>query len=344
VTKNEPVPPQPCRASVTSRNFSKSATIVRSVHFGITFTVLFGLLCLWVKCCDAQSEALTSKDVSPIEASRLTVRKEVREVNLVMTVTDRRGHFVNNLTPKDMLILDNGQPPKHITYFENQTNLPLRVALVIDTSASVNKYFDQERMEAYAFLEHTLRPDSDLALIIRFNQQSYLVQSPTGDRRLLSEAIHVLSIGGTTAIYDAAAVASQKLSTIKDSRPCRRAIILMTDGEDNSSQLTLQDAAKISQQNESIIFVLDGADEHSRMGMAANAMRQLAELTGGQFLHANNEKRIMRAFSTIEQDLRNQYAIGYTPANFSADGLFHHILVSTPKKLLIHYRQGYLAK
>jgi VWFA-related protein len=344
VTKNEPGVPGPYGASVRAKNFSTSTRVVRTVHCGITFTVLFGLLCLWVNCCDGQSEALTSKDSSAIEASGLTVRKEVREVNLVMTVTDRQGHFVNNLTPKDMLILDNGQPPKHITYFENQTNLPLRVALVIDTSASVNKYFDQERMEAFLFLEHTLRPDSDLALIIKFNQQSYLVQSPTGDRRLLAEAINTLSVGGTTAIYDAVAVASQKLSTIKDPRPCRRAIILMTDGEDNSSQLTLQEAATISQQNESIIFVLDGANEHSRMGMAENAMSQLAELTGGQFFQANNAKKIMKAFSTIEQDLRNQYAIGYTPVNVSADGLFHHIFVSTPNKLLIHHRQGYLAK
>jgi VWFA-related protein len=268
----------------------------------------------------------------------------VQEVNLILTVTDRRKHFVRGLTLSDITIEDNGVPPEQITYFEAQTALPLRVALVIDSSDSVNYYFHSEKYAAQRFLKDTLRSVSDLALVIGFNTHARIVQGATRDHNLLSRAIKYLAVGGETAIYDAVALASRELAAIKDTQPSRRAVILITDGEDNSSKITLQQAAEIAQRTESIIYVLDISEEYLRAKNAEEAMKQLSEVTGGQYLHAANEDLIGAAFSKIEAGLRTQYAIGYRPAHTTADGSFHRILVLGPKKFRIHHRQGYFAR
>jgi Ca-activated chloride channel family protein len=265
-------------------------------------------------------------------------------VNLILSVTNHRGGFVPNLTLSEMEILDNGKVPRKITRFEKQTNLPLHVVLLIDTSDSVTYCFKAEHKAAAVFLEHVLRSDSDLAAIIGFNQRNHLARSPTADIHLLLRAINGLLIGGKTAIYDAVAAGAQQLVEIKDVGPSRGAIILITDGDDNSSRLTLEQAVQLSQQDESIIYVLDTGEEYLEVKEAKNAMKKLSENTGGRFFRANDQKTMVRAFSKIEEELRSQYAIGYTPPNAVPDGVFHRISVITKKHLVVHHRQGYIAK
>ena len=137
-----------------------------------------------------------------------TIVKEVHEVNLTFTVTNQHGHFVSNLAPSDFTIQDNGEPPQRITHFENQSDLPLRLAIVIDSSDSVGYVFNDEKRSAAVFLSRILRRTSDLALIIGFNHQVRLVQDLANDRKLLSRAVRKLPIGGYTAIYDAVSAAS----------------------------------------------------------------------------------------------------------------------------------------
>jgi len=310
----------------------------------IRLATLISLACFGVIACYPQIEAFSSDGPLLEESSVLTVKKEVEEVNLILTVTDHRGRFVGNLTQTQITIQDNGQPPEKVTYFESQTNLPLRVALVIDSSNSVFNFFDFEKHAAETFLRHVLRSVSDVALVIGFNEQAWLAQGPTDDHHLLSRAIKRILPGGETAIYDAVALASRELGGINDTQPSRRAIILITDGEDNSSQITLQRAGEIAQQNESIIYVLNIRGEDFSSNKRKRAMKQLSGITGGQYLRADNEDRIQGAFSKVEAELRGQYAIGYKPANTRSDGSFHQISVRVPKKLVVRHRQGYFAR
>jgi len=314
------------------------------LRFTIRLATLISLAGFGVIACHPQIEAFSGDGPLLGDGSVLTVKKEVQEVNLILTITDRRRHFVRNLTQAQITIQDNSQPPEKITYFESQTNLPLRVALVIDASDSVFYCFGVEKQAAETFLRRILRSASDMALVIGFNEHARLAQGPTGDHHLLSRAIKGILPGGETAIYDAVALASQELGGINDTQPSRRAIILITDGDDNSSQITLQHATEIAQRNETIIYVLDTSLEYSTSKNAELAMKRLSEVTGGQYLRADNEDRIESAFSKIEAELRSQYAIGYKPANTRPDGSFHQIFVLAPKDLVVRHRQGYFAK
>ena len=276
--------------------------------------------------------------------SAVILKKDVPEVNLVLTVTDRHSHFVRDLMPADFSIRDNGQLPTKITHFESQTNLPLQVALVIDTSDSVSYCFGSEKYAAKLFLRGALRSASDVALVMSFNAKTNVVQGATADPRLLSHAISRLRPGGETAIYDAVAAASKELGKLESTQSSRRAIILITDGNDNSSKVSLRDATQIAQENEDLVYVLDTGGQYFGSAEAQSKMLELAQLTGGRFFKADNEDRLRDAFGKVESELRSQYAISYQPANTKSDGMFHQIVVVVPNKLVVRHRQGYFAR
>jgi Ca-activated chloride channel homolog len=277
--------------------------------------------------------------------SAALIRTEVQEVNLTFTVTNRHGHFVRNLTPSDFTIEDNGETPKRITYFESQSELPLRLAIVVDSSDSVGYVFDDEKRSAAHFLKRILRRTSDLALIIGFNQEVRLVQGLAADVDPLSHAIRKLQIGGDTAIYDAVSAASQELAKVRDTPTVRRAIVLLTDGEDNSSHIKLEQAEEAAQRNECAVYVMSvNAETDSEREESDRAMKELAEVTGGTFLRAQTAEGLNIAFSNIDKELRNQYLISYKPATVNPNGSFHRLVVSGPKKLRVHHRDGYFAR
>jgi Ca-activated chloride channel family protein len=291
------------------------------------------------------TSAFASNVVPSAPVSLPTIRKEVQEVNLTFTVTDHRGHFVRSLAPSDFTINDNGEPPERITYFESQSELPLRLAIVVDSSDSVANVFDDEKRSAAYFLKRMLRRTSDLALIIGFNQEVRLVQGLAADADLLSHAIRKLPIGGYTAIYDAVSVASQELAKAKDRQTVRRVIVLITDGEENSSHIKLEQAEEAAQRNECAVYVMSlNVETDSEREQSDRAMKELSEVTGGTFLRADTAERVDIAFTKIDKELRSQYLISYKPASVSPDGSFHRIVVSGPKKLRIHHRDGYFAK
>jgi Ca-activated chloride channel family protein len=274
-----------------------------------------------------------------------TIRKEVQEVSLALTVTDHHHHFVRNLAPSDFTILDNGEPPERITYFESQSELPLRLAIVIDTSDSVTYAFDDEKDSATYFLQRILRRTSDMALVIGFNQEVRIVQELASDHKLLSHAIRKLPSGGDTAIYDAVSAATQQLAGFGDTERVRRAVILMTDGEDNTSHIGLKEAEEDAQRNECAVYVmsinLDGDRDREQ---ADRAMMELSEVTGGSFLRARDKDGVTNAFSDIDKELRNQYLLSYKPASVTPDGSFHQLFVSGHKEHRIHHRDGYFAR
>lgn len=293
----------------------------------------------------SQSQALIESESAIERAPALTIRKQVQEVNLVVTVTDHRGRLVRDLRPSDFNIQDNGELPKRITYFERQANLPLRIAVVVDTSSSIAESFGLEEKKAGQFLTRNVRPESDLALVIGFANRPRVEQSATNDTMLLSRTIRGLHVGGETAIYDAVSAAARELGKINDSQPARRAIILITDGEDNVSHIDLQQAIEAAQRNDCSVYVLStNIDISSDAEAAELAMKRLAEATGGDVLRANTGNNLAKAFSDLEKELRSQYAIGYTPANLARNGSFHRLFVQGPKKLRILYREGYFAR
>jgi Ca-activated chloride channel family protein len=293
----------------------------------------------------AQSQALINDDKSLQPASVVTIQKQVQEVDLLFTVTDHRNRFVRDLTSSDFAITDNGELPKRLTYFQSRADLPLRIAVVLDTSYSVEQSFPFEQKTAGMFLTQILRPTSDLALIIGFNNQVQIAQPATNDTELLSQAIRSLRVGGRTAIYDAVSVASKELGRIDDVQPSRRAIVLVTDGEDNDSHLNISQAIEIAQRNASLVYVISTNElASSRVDSPGAAMKELSEATGGNLFHSEFQSDLKKAFSNMQKELRSQYAIGYTPANAVPDGSFHILSVVGPRNLRIHCRRGYFAR
>ena len=249
----------------------------------------------------SQSSALASSVASSASVSLPTIRKEVQEVNLTFTVTDHRGHFVHNLAASDFTISDTGEPPERITYFESQSELPLRLAIVIDSSGSVTYALNDEKRSAAAFLRRILRRTSDLALVMEFNQEVRLVQEFASDKDLLSHAIQPLRSGGETAIYDAVSAASQQLAKAKDAQTARRAIILLTDGEDNRSHINLEQAEEVALLNECAVYVMSINLTGRNGEQSERAMKELSEATGGTFLDVRTQEDVTDAFSRIDQ-------------------------------------------
>jgi VWFA-related protein len=322
-------------------------TKIRTIADAIEVAAVVIVLCLSGVLANAQNDAATSTNASsPGEIPLPTINKDVQEVNLLFTVTDHRGHFVHDLKQSDFIVEDNGELPARITHFENQAQLPLRLALVLDNSGSVTYILGDEKKAASTFLKQILRPGFDLALVVAFNEKPRVVQAWTSDSHVLSSAIgKIHSSEGETAIFDAVAFASSELAKANDNQVTRRAIILITDGGDNRSHWTLEGAARTALQNESAVYVLSAnLNWTGKPDTADIAMSRLAESTGGTFVHAFDEDAMTSAFSKTAKGLRSQYMISYVPNEITPDGSFHRLLILGPKKLLVHHRMGYLAR
>src|ERR1700704_645428 len=299
---------------------------------------------------DPTSIAVTSAMALPSlhfpPASVPTIVKRVNEVNLLLSVTNHKGRFVEDLNPSDLVISDNGEPPDKITYFQRQTDLPLRVALVIDTSDSIKYRFAFEQKSAEAFLHKILRPESDKALVVSFNQLPTLAQPATENLSKLGVAIRSLTPGGETSVYDAVAFAADELMAIPDSEPVRRVIVLVTDGADNHSHIRLDQAAEHALRAESVIYVVN-TNEVILSDLdkdADRATKYLADATGGRTLNGASEHDVSKSFEKIQQELRSQYAVGYRPPHLIGSLLFRTIRILGPKGIRIRYRAGYFVR
>jgi Ca-activated chloride channel homolog len=281
--------------------------------------------------------------VIPASSSILTIFKRVDEVTLVLSATDHRGHFVRGLNPSDLTITDNGEPPDKITYFESQTGLPLRVAVLIDTSDSVGNKFAFELKSARTFLKKVLRPKDDAALIVGFNQKPNLIQPLTSDLSRLSHALNSLKPKGETALYDAIALASDQLRMAPESDPIRRVIVIVTDGVDNSSHISLNQAVEHALRAEAVIYIMNIRDlpvtHEDRLGN--QVIQQLAAATGGRVLKGHENGDMARSFRNIEDELRSQYAVGYRPRQTIANFFFRPVRIHGPKGIRIRCREGY---
>lgn len=286
------------------------------------------------------TEVAPSNDPSAV----ITIQKRVDEVNVLFIAMDKHGKFVRDLQESDFSILDDHKPPEQVVRFSQQTELPLELGLLIDTSGSVESRFQFEQGAAIGFLQHTIRPNYDHAFIEGFNAHNRVAQDPTDNVTLLAASIQHLQNGGGTALYDAIYTACKEHLMKSDSdRPKRRAIIVVSDGEDNQSDHTRAQAIEMAQRAQVIIYTIS-TDDSGLILRGDKILQQLADATGGRAFFPFKMKDIKNSFAAIEDELRSQYVISYHPADFESDGRFRPIEITALKKdLQVRARKGYFA-
>jgi Ca-activated chloride channel family protein len=283
------------------------------------------------------------------------LRSVVDEVAVFFAATDH-GKSVTDLTREEVGILDDQKPPASITGFRNEAQLPLRLGIVIDTSESVRGRFSFEQRAAVHFLEKVLGGSQDLAFVVGVANSVLLVQDFTSDQERMSHAIDQLAPAGGTALWDAVAFASHKLASRPETRPVARALVVISDGNDNSSGTTLQQAIEGAERGEVFVYTVSTAAAGNGEGpssggdpavVGAHAMRVLADRTGGAAFVPNSLRGLDHGLDEVQQVLRSRYLISYRPALFKDDGQYRAIDISARKsghKLRVYARRGYYAR
>lgn len=330
----------------------------------------------------------------------------VKVVNVLATVRDKQGHIVNTLTKEDFLLEEDGRP-QTIRYFARQTDLPLTLGLLIDTSGSERRMLGTERQASYAFLEQVLRPSRDKAFLIHFDREVELLQDLTSSREQLEKALELLdkpewsnagdtpsqrpdpggwggwggrSRGGGrygghrgpagggyrhggTALYDAIYLASNDLLQKQNGR---KALVLFTDGEDSGSKISLEEAIRSAQRADTLAYSVRIADEERSGGFGApggggrhggwgggpssrgerpdgkKILQQISKQTGGAYFEASKKRSVEQIYSEIEDDLRNQYSLGYTSDNTGEGAAYRKIQLTVKEKnMIVQSREGY---
>jgi Ca-activated chloride channel homolog len=274
-----------------------------------------------------------------------TLKTNVNEVNLTFTVTDHHGHFVNNMQQQDFALLDDQRAPAQVYSFTQRTNQPLRVGLVIDASTSIRARFKFEQQAATEFLLNILRPRTDRAFIMGFDVTSYVTQGFTNNPDLLETGLNRLKPGGGTAMYDAVyrACRDQMLRGVPANAEVRKALILVSDGDDNQSRAYLDDAIKMCQRAETTVFTISTNTSPTRE-RGDDVLKKVAQATGGTAFYPQRMEDIANEFRRVEDELRSQYSLAYKPADFRADGSFRTIYLTALRgSYVVHARSGYFA-
>ena len=301
------------------------------------------------------------------------VKVETNLTNLFFTAADKNRRFINTLKSEDIRVFEDGQPQEIFT-FQQSADLPLSIAILLDTSRSEERTLPDEKIAARAFLEEVLRPQKDEAAILSFTGETTLEQGFTGSIDRLRRAIDRVefvppsgyvgggvvvngtppisdtnqSLAGSTAIWDSVWATCEELIGTS-AEHTRRAIILLTDGEDTSSHMKMHEAIERAQKTDAFIYAIGIGDRYS-FNVDEGSLRKIAEQTGGRAYFPKHERDLRDAFAQIQRDLREQYLVAYSPTNKARDGSYRRIeiqLVNPALKqenLKLNYRPGYFAK
>ncbi len=301
------------------------------------------------------------------------VRVETNLTNVFFTAADKQKRFVSNLKREDVRILEDGTPQEIFT-FQPNSDLPLSLAILIDTSGSEERTLPEEKAAARAFLESVMRPAKDEAAVVSFTGEVTLEQGLTGNVARLRRAIDQVefvppsgyigggvvvggtppisgtqqTLAGSTAIWDAIWATSNELLT-DSAEHQRRAIILLTDGQDTISQVHMQDAIGRALKADALIYAI-GIGDRYQFGINEGALKKITEGTGGRAYFPRNERELRDAFAQIERDLREQYLIAYSSSNKTRDGSYRRVAIEIVnpelrrENLRLNYRPGYFAK
>ena len=294
---------------------------------------------------DAATTSPSEGTAAPSPQADTTIRRTVNEVNVVFTVTDRHGHYVNDLKKDDIRVVDDSKPAMEIRSFHRETDLPLQVGLLVDASNSVRDRFKFEQESAIEFLSQTIRPRYDKAFVVGFDVTPEVTQDFTDNTEALSIGIRALRPGGGTAMYDALYFACRdKLLKQQQNLPVRRAIILLSDGDDNQSHVSREEAIEMAQRAEVIVYTIS-TNVTGTTDRGDKVLQRIAEATGGRAFFPFQIRDVANAFAEIQDELRSQYALSYKPAELGMDGRYHsiEILAQNHKGLRIRSRHGYYA-
>jgi len=278
------------------------------------------------------------------EEKLTTIVKQVDEVNVVFTVTDKRGKFVTDLKKDDFQVLDDKKPAQSIRSFRAETNLPLRVGLLIDASNSIRDRFKFEQEAAIEFLNQIVR-QQDEAFVLGFDTTPEVTQNFTNSAEALAKGVRMLRPGGGTALYDAVYYACRDEIMAKDKGKyeTRRAIILLSDGDDNQSRVSRDEAVEMAQKAEVIIYTISTNTSGQKL-KGDKVLEYFAEETGGRAFFPFKIQDVSDAFSQIQDELRSQYALSYKPADLQMNGKYHSIqILADNKKYKVRSRKGYYA-
>jgi VWFA-related protein len=272
-----------------------------------------------------------------------TIVHVVNEVRVVFTVTDRHGHYIKDLKRNDFKVIDD-QKPAELRSFSSETDLPLQVGLLVDASNSVRDRFKFEQEAAIEFLNAIIRPRYDKAFVVGFDATPEVTQDFTDSTESLSAGVRMLRAGGGTAMYDALYFACRdKLLKQEQTGPVRRAIILLSDGEDNLSHVTREEAIEMAERAEVIVYTIS-TNITGMKGKGDKVLERIADATGGRAFFPFQMRDVSDAFLSIQEELRSQYAMAYRPANFVADGRYRTIeILAQEKSLKVRTRKGYYA-
>jgi VWFA-related protein len=343
----------------------------------------------------AQPQGQAQPELKRPQEGQPKIAVEVKTVSVLATVRDKHGKIVSNLTKDDFQLDEDGRP-QTINYFAHESDLPLRLGLLIDTSLSQRRVLDQERSASYSFLDKLLRQDKDSAFVIHFDREVELLQDFTPSRPQLQAALQKLSTpqldggggsssgggngggggggrgrgsrGGGTLLYDAVFLASDELMSKQQGR---KALIVLSDGVDHGSKETLAEAIATAQRADTIIYSILFADEeenYSRpggFGMGGRGggmgggrgggryppqeqrpdgkkiLEQLSKETGGRMFKVSKKETVDAIYAEIDEDLRNQYSLAYTPDKGNTVGYHKIHLVAKPKDMVVQARDGY---
>ena len=344
-----------------------------------------------------QQPAQSQPQLKRPQEGQPTIAVEVKTVSVLATVRDKHGKIISNLTKDDFQLDEDGRP-QTINYFAHESDLPLRLGLLVDTSLSQRRVLDQERSASYSFLDKLLRQDKDLAFVIHFDREVELLQDFTPSRPQLQAALQKLSTpqfdsaeaamaaeggngggggggrgrgshGGGTLLYDAIFLGSDELMSKQQGR---KALIVLSDGVDHGSRETMAEAIATAQRSDTIIYSIlfaDEEDNYSRpggFGMGGHGggmgggrgggryppqeqrpdgkkiLEQISKETGGRMFKVTKKETVDAIYAEIEEDLRNQYSLAYTPDKGNTVG-YHkiHLVVGKQKDLVVQARDGY---
>lgn len=276
------------------------------------------------------------------DKNRITV--DVSRVNMLFTVSDKKHRFVTDLTKDDFEVIEN-KKSQNITEFTSETDLPLRLAILVDTSNSIRDRFRFQQEAAVAFIDGTVRPRQDKALVVSFDTAAELVTDLTDNIGDLEKAVLGLRPGGGTALYDAIFFACRdKLMQDQPLYKFRRAMIVLSDGEDNQSRYTRDQALEMAQKADVTVYTI--STNRSRIPTDGDkVMKYFALETGGQSFFPFEASDLNQSFENISNELRHQYNIFYRPEPLRTDGLYHpvEIKVKSHKDLVVRARKGYYA-
>lgn len=329
----------------------------------------------------SSAELVASASPSPTPRTREELPQDSDEVvkfdtnltNIFFTAADKNKRFIGDLKAEDIRVLEDGQPQEIFT-FQRNIDLPLSLAILIDTSASEERTLPELKAAARAFLENVLRPNRDEAAILSFTGETTLEQGFTGNVERLRRAIDRVEfvppsgyigggvvvngtppisgtnqvLAGSTAIWDAVWATSEELISTS-AEHTRRAIILLTDGDDTSSRMKMHDAIERAQKADSLIYAIGIGDRYT-FNVDEGSLRKIAEQTGGRAYFPQHERDLREAFTQIQRDLREQYLVAYSPSNKARDGSYRRIEIQLvnpalrQQNLKLNYRAGYFAK